>query len=150
MKWGDHYNLRVETNFRVYKFSWSYLCHICLKFSLTRLHLFWFVYKNFTSSNLRISPQTQTYFQLSLGSLENNLPWWNQVTAGNISAFAGYLCMSSLINWVANHNSSGNWLFQSSLSWCWPKDTWVLGTRLTNLLCWIFTCFKVINSTLIN
>ena len=22
------------------------------------------------------------------------------------------------------------WLFQSSVSWCWPKDTWALGTRL--------------------
>ena len=25
---------------------------------------------------------------------------------------------------------SGNWLFQSSVSWCWPKGTWALGTRL--------------------
>ena len=22
------------------------------------------------------------------------------------------------------------WLFQSSMSWCWPKDTWAQGTRL--------------------
>ena len=27
---------------------------------------------------------------------------------------------------------SGNWLFQSSMSWCWPKGTWTLGSRLTN------------------
>ena len=25
---------------------------------------------------------------------------------------------------------SGNWLFLSSVSWCWPKGTWALGTRL--------------------
>ena len=25
---------------------------------------------------------------------------------------------------------SGNWVFQSSVSWCWPKGTWALGTRL--------------------
>ena len=25
---------------------------------------------------------------------------------------------------------SGNWLFQSSVSWWWPKGTWALGTRL--------------------
>ena len=25
---------------------------------------------------------------------------------------------------------SGYWLFQSSVSWRWPKDTWALGTRL--------------------
>ena len=25
---------------------------------------------------------------------------------------------------------SGNWLFQSSVYWRWPKDTWALGTRL--------------------
>ena len=23
------------------------------------------------------------------------------------------------------------WLFQSSVSWCWPKGTWALGTRLS-------------------
>ena len=28
---------------------------------------------------------------------------------------------------------SGNWLFQSSVSWCWPKGTWALRTRLTNI-----------------
>ena len=52
------------------------------------------------------------------------------MTAGNTSVFPGYLRMSSLIDRVANHHSSGNWLFQSSMSWCWPKDTWALGTRL--------------------
>ena len=30
---------------------------------------------------------------------------------------------------------SGNWLFQSSVSWCWPKGTWALGTRLCGM--WI-------------
>ena len=25
------------------------------------------------------------------------------------------------------------WLFQSSVSWCWPKGTWALGTRLYSL-----------------
>ena len=47
-----------------------------------------------------------------------------------MSVFTGYLCMSSLVNRVANHHSYGNWLVQTSLSWCWPKDTWALGTRL--------------------
>ena len=27
---------------------------------------------------------------------------------------------------------SGNWLFQSSMSWHWPKDMWALGTRLVS------------------
>ena len=84
---------------------------------------------NFTYGSLRISLRTQTYFRLSLGWAENNLFRRNQVTAGNTSAFAGYLRMSSCMNRVANHHSSGNWLFQSSVSWCWPKDTWALGTR---------------------
>ena len=30
---------------------------------------------------------------------------------------------------------SGNWLFQSSMSWCWPKGTWALGTRL--MIVWL-------------
>ena len=30
---------------------------------------------------------------------------------------------------VANFKRRDYWLFQSSVSWCWPKDTWALGTR---------------------
>ena len=41
-----------------------------------------------------------------------------------------------------SHEGSGNelvetvacWLFQSSVSWCWPKGTWALGTRLLRAL----------------
>lgn len=36
-----------KVEFCVYKFSWSFLLHIHLKFLLIEPHLFWFVYKQF-------------------------------------------------------------------------------------------------------
>ena len=72
---------------------------------------------NFSSGTLRISPRTQTYFRLSLDSAKNSLFRRNQVAAGNTSALAGYLRMRSSIKREANRHSSGNWSFQSSVSW---------------------------------